>query len=149
MKTKLGLVRGALAGKAHAAIYPQAKKAAALFQHDLSTEYRWRLSGPPHLTRYLLQAPNQWRLWAHMRVQEQAREQIDGLPRPQLFERFRALQAEFGVTLAQTMDMGAREIDRAQADEKLAALAAERAAIRERFEAEGLTEADVWRGRVR
>lgn len=147
MTKLLRSVRGELAGKAHAGIYPSAKKAAAFFGHDLSTEHRWRLSGAPHLTRYLEQAPNKWRALARMRVHELAKQEIRRLTQPQVLERFRELSREFSETLVQTMDQSADEVDRAAADERLSALAAERAALRERLADAHLTEADVWRTR--
>jgi hypothetical protein len=136
-------VDGAFAAKAHIAIYPSAKQAAGALGHHIATEHRHRLTGPPALTLYLKNARDKWRLAAHMAVLVRE-ETVDQWTRPQLIERFRELQADFAQTLVQTMDMGAPEVDRAAADEKLSALASERAAIRVRFAREGLTEADIW-----
>lgn len=136
-------VDGAFAAKAHLDIYPSAKQSAALAGHHISTEHRHRLSGPPALTLYLKNARDKWRLAAHMEVLARG-ETVERYTQPELIARYRELQSDFAQTLVQTMDMGARQIDRAAADEKLSALAAERAAIRVRFEKEGVTEADIW-----
>ncbi len=133
-----------LAGRTHAAVYPNRKRSARLNGHSLGTDYRWTEVGPPALTRYIENAEDPWRLAAHMRVRANA-ETIQKRSTLENVRRYRALRYEVTLAYAEILkldDSGASQVERAAADENLSALAAERAAIR--LALSHMSDSDIW-----
>lgn len=133
------------AGRAHAEIYPSRKQSATLHKHHLGTEYTWIHKGPPALTRYMFLAPDKWRLAAYMKTQAYA-ETIANWTPARCVERFRELRKELPLAEAhvQVLETDEAEQDEiAGAEEHVAALREERAALRLRFAKERMTPAQI------
>lgn len=123
-------VTNGLAARAHSDANPSAKQSARRNRRGLSTEYRWRDSGPPQLTSYLLNAPDKYRLVAHAKAI--AMEEIRKESRAEIIKKTRALlrqeKAVEGADNGNDVTRGINWLDRAAQKERDAAIDEELAA---------------------
>lgn len=123
-------IRSAYVGRVYRRAFPQAKKAAALHGHGLSTEYEWRDRGSPIFRELYSSQP--WVLEGFLAVLK-AQSDVDKWPLHTLHEREKQLDTEIMQAVAEMVRArntpGASLEERSDADQRLIELLAERQAV--------------------